>query len=50
VRPLPHGDILGFSPPLIVTREEIDEIVERCRRAVARVRDEMIRSGDWRPA
>jgi L-2,4-diaminobutyrate transaminase len=49
VRPLPHGDILGFSPPLIVTREEIDEIVERCRRAVARVRDEMIRSGDWRP-
>jgi L-2,4-diaminobutyrate transaminase len=50
VRPLPHGDILGFSPPFIVTREEIDEIVERCRRAVARVRDEMIRSGDWRPA
>jgi L-2,4-diaminobutyrate transaminase len=49
VRPLPEGDILGFAPPLIVTPAEVDEIVERCRRAVARVVDELVREGTWRP-
>jgi L-2,4-diaminobutyrate transaminase len=37
VRAMPHGDILGFAPPLIVTRADIDEIVERVRRAVCSV-------------
>ena len=26
-RAMPHGDILGFSPPLVVTPAESDEIV-----------------------
>ena len=26
-RAMPHGDILGFAPPLIITREEIDDVV-----------------------
>lgn len=37
VRSLPHGDIIGFAPPLIVTRSDIDEIVSRVARAVERV-------------
>lgn len=37
VRALPHGDILGFAPPLIVTREEVDDIIGRVARAVERV-------------
>jgi L-2,4-diaminobutyrate transaminase len=37
VRALPHGDILGFAPPLIITREEVDDIVARVARAVERV-------------
>ena len=37
VRALPHGDIVGFAPPLIVTRDEIDDIVARVARAVERV-------------
>jgi L-2,4-diaminobutyrate transaminase len=49
VRPLPEGDMLGFSPPLIITRAEVDEVVERCKRAVDRVVDELIREGAWRP-
>lgn len=49
VRPLPHGDMIGFSPPLIVTRDEIDEIVERCRRAFDSVVDAMTREQSWRP-
>jgi L-2,4-diaminobutyrate transaminase len=49
VRPLPDGDIVGFSPPLVITRPEVDEVVERFRRAVVRVTDELLRSGEWRP-
>ena len=45
VRPLPHGDILGFSPPLIVTEQDIDEIVERVKRGVACGVDELKRTG-----
>jgi L-2,4-diaminobutyrate transaminase len=37
VRSLPHGDIVGFAPPLIVTRSDIDEIVSRVARAIERV-------------
>jgi L-2,4-diaminobutyrate transaminase len=37
VRALPHGDILGFAPPLIVTTDEVDDIVRRVARAVERV-------------
>ncbi|WP_290788118.1 aminotransferase [Halomonas sp.] len=44
-RAMPQGDILGFAPPLIATRDEIDEIVVRTRRAVDRVTDELVREG-----
>jgi L-2,4-diaminobutyrate transaminase len=37
VRAMPHGDILGFAPPLVITKAEIDEVVERVGRAVSRV-------------
>jgi L-2,4-diaminobutyrate transaminase len=36
-RAMPHGDILGFAPPLIITRAEIDDVIERVKRAVDRV-------------
>jgi L-2,4-diaminobutyrate transaminase len=37
VRALPHGDIVGFAPPLIATRAELDDIIARVSRAVDRV-------------
>ena len=37
VRALPHGDILGFAPPLIITRAEIDEVIAKVATAVDRV-------------
>ena len=49
VRPLPHGDILGFSPPLIITREAVDEVVARVQRGVERGFAQLIREGLWRP-
>lgn len=44
-RAMPHGDILGFSPPLIVTTEDIDQIVSRAGRACRRVLDGLVRDG-----
>lgn len=44
-RAMPHGDILGFAPPLVVTPDEVDEIIERTRRAVDRVTDQLVREG-----
>ena len=49
-RAMPHGDILGFAPPLCITREEVDEVVERTRKAVDRVSDELVREGLWKAA
>ncbi|AEY01365.1 hypothetical protein GU3_08045 [Oceanimonas sp. GK1] len=46
-RAMPHGDILGFAPPLVVTKGEVDDIVERTLRAVNKVTDKLISSGDW---
>jgi L-2,4-diaminobutyrate transaminase len=37
VRSMPHGDILGFAPPLVITREEVDDVVARVVKAVERV-------------
>lgn len=33
-RAMPHGDILGFAPPLIITRDEIDIIVDATAKSV----------------
>jgi len=49
VRPLPHGDIVAFSPPLIINHNEIDEIVDRCKKAFDGVVDSLIAEGIWRP-
>lgn len=40
-RAMPHGDILGFAPPLIVSEAEIDEIVELAYQATKQVKDEL---------
>jgi len=45
-RAMPQGDILGFAPPLTLSRAEADEIIHRTRRAVDRVTDELTRSGE----
>ncbi|MEX0957132.1 MAG: aspartate aminotransferase family protein [Rhizobiaceae bacterium] len=36
-RAMPQGDILGFAPPLCLTREEADEVVDKTAKAVAEV-------------
>lgn len=36
-RAMPQGDILGFAPPLCLTRQEADQVVDATRRAVEAV-------------
>jgi L-2,4-diaminobutyrate transaminase len=36
-RAMPHGDILGFAPPLIMSEEEVDQMVEIAKAAVDEV-------------
>ncbi|UPK05770.1 aspartate aminotransferase family protein [Bradyrhizobium sp. 170] len=45
-RPMPHGDILGFAPPLVTTKPEIDEIISITEKAIRSVMDELVRSGE----
>ena len=44
-RALPHGDILGFAPPLSITRAEVDQVVDTARQAVDAVTDQLSRDG-----
>jgi L-2,4-diaminobutyrate transaminase len=36
-RAMPEGDIIGFAPPLCITREEADKVVAAMKRAVDKV-------------
>ncbi|WP_208459202.1 MULTISPECIES: aminotransferase [Burkholderia cepacia complex] len=40
-RAMPHGDILGFAPPLTITTSEIDDIVGIARQAVSQIANEL---------
>lgn len=42
-RAMPHGDILGFAPPLVMTESEIDEMIAIASAAVRQVMDELAR-------
>jgi len=44
-RAMPNGDILGFAPPLVLTRDEADRIVEIAADAVAAVTEALVREG-----
>ncbi|BCG82893.1 aminotransferase [Mesorhizobium sp. 113-3-9] len=42
-RAMPHGDILGFAPPLVATKGEVEEIVAIAEMAARSVMDELAR-------
>lgn len=45
-RPMPHGEILGFAPPLVITKAEVDQIVSITESAIRSVMDELVRGGE----
>jgi L-2,4-diaminobutyrate transaminase len=44
-RALPEADTLGFSPPFVIEREEIDQVVEVVRASIDQVSKELGREG-----
>jgi adenosylmethionine-8-amino-7-oxononanoate aminotransferase len=46
VRPIAHLNVL--SPPLILTREQIDFMVDTLRESIGASMDDMIREGLWK--
>lgn len=42
VRAMPHGEILGFAPPLVIDRKEVDIVVDRVARALRSVESEVL--------
>jgi L-2,4-diaminobutyrate transaminase len=42
-RAMPHGDILGFAPPLVTTRAEVDEIIKLTQAAVDEVASQVLK-------
>jgi L-2,4-diaminobutyrate transaminase len=47
-RALMQMNALSFSPPLIITESEVDEVVARFQRALNRLTDELVKSGSWK--
>jgi len=43
VRPMGHLNVM--SPPLVITTENVDFVVETLGKAIARVTDELVREG-----
>jgi L-2,4-diaminobutyrate transaminase len=50
VRALPVGHVLALSPPLCITRPEVDRVVEGLDRAIRAIGDELARQGTWKAA
>lgn len=46
-RGLPDGDSIAFSPPFVISEEEIAEMVQRARKAVDQVFGELKAEGHW---
>ena len=49
-RAMPGGDILGFAPPLCITADEVERVVEIAKGAVADIADELVRDKSWKAA
>ena len=48
VRALPGGHVIAVSPPLCITRAQVDQVVDGLARAIDHVSDELTREGAWR--
>ena len=46
-RALPHADTISFSPPFVISEDEIAQMVSRAREAVDAVMDELVREKIW---
>jgi L-2,4-diaminobutyrate transaminase len=50
VRALPVGNVVALSPPLCITRAEVDRVVDGLTRGIREVSDAIVREGLWKAA
>ena len=50
VRALPVGHVIALAPPLCITREQVDRVVDCLDRAIRAVADDLSRQGAWKAA
>jgi len=50
VRAMPHGETIGFAPPLVITPSDVDEVVDIVDKAVREVMDGLVREKSWKAA
>jgi adenosylmethionine-8-amino-7-oxononanoate aminotransferase len=50
VRALPVGHVVALSPPLCITRAQVDQVVDGVARGIRAVGDELVRQGAWKAA
>ena len=50
VRALPVGHVIALSPPLCITREQVDQVVDGLARGIRAVGDNLVRQGTWKAA
>jgi L-2,4-diaminobutyrate transaminase len=50
VRALPVGHVVALSPPLCITREQVDLVVDGLARGIRAVGDDLTRQGVWKAA
>jgi len=41
-------NITAFSPPLVIEKEDIDELVSKLKSGLDKLQDELVKSGDWK--
>ncbi|MDQ0390524.1 aminotransferase [Labrys monachus] len=46
-RALPHADTISFSPPFVISEDEITQMVEGARKAADAVMDDLVREKIW---
>ena len=44
---MPNGDILGFAPPLTISKVEVDDVVQRTKAALDMVTDQLTKEYSW---
>ena len=49
-RALMQANAVSFSPPLVISESECDEIVARFTRALGKLTDQLVKEGSWKEA
>jgi L-2,4-diaminobutyrate transaminase len=47
-RAMPNADLLAFSPPLCITKAEVDDVIARTKRGLDKATEDFRKEGFWK--